>query len=298
MKYIHPLRWLNKCKDFANSLQYWVIPDKVFLGWEYKRRHGKTMHLDPPVTINEKMQWIKLYDRKPIYHKMIDKIAAKEYIAEKVGDEYNIPLLGTWSRFEDIDFDQLPRSFVLKCNHDNSSWILVHDKSQLDKEKAKDKLNEALHHDFYHCGYKEWGYKGIKPMIMAEEFLQEDKLECQVFCNNGQPVLFLVRSDLGDAKDGFAVCYSTDWKKLDYRVKKYPDVNLPKPVNYEKMLDLAHKLAKDTLHVRVDFYEMSDGRLFVGEMTFYSHGGDFSNFTEEGCKFFTDTLKLPLNSLK
>lgn len=293
MKYIHPLRLWNNLKSWVSSWKYWLIPDAIFYRKEFKAQHGVELYLDHPVTIDEKMQWIKLYDRKRIYHVMADKVAAKQYIAERIGDEFNIPLYGAWHKFEDIDFNQLPQSFVLKCNHDNGSWILVEDKSKLDYEKAKARLNNALKHDYYHCGHKEWVYKDIPPMILAEEYLQDGKIEYQVFCQNEKPMLFLVRSDLGGAKNGYAVCYSIDWQKLDYRVKKYPDVNLPKPVNYEKMLRFAEILAKNTLHLRVDFYEMSDGRLCVGELTFYSAGGNFGNFTEEARQYFTDTLEIP-----
>lgn len=294
MNYLHPRKWWRNFTYFLSNLKYWVIPDNIFIRCEYRKRNGKKLHLDNPVTIDEKLQWIKLYDRKPIYHQMIDKVAAKEFIAERVGNEYNIPLLGTWSRFEDIDFDRLPQSFVLKCNHDSGSWVLVHDKATLNYEAAKYRLNTALQRDFYHRGYKEWGYKGIKPMILAETFLPNDKLEYQIFCHNEKPVLFLVRSDLAESKNGFAVCYSIDWKKLDYRVKKYPDVDLPKPVNYDKMLQFAQILAKNTLHLRVDFYELGDGSLYLGELTFYSNEGDFSKFTEEGREYLSQTLTLPL----
>lgn len=300
MKIIHPKRWLRAVIGFPvsvkNVFKYYLIPDKLYLLWEYKSEHGEKLNLCNPQSIDEKMQWIKLYDRKPIYHTMIDKIRAKEFVANMVGCEYVIPLLGQWKKFEDINFEELPNSFVLKCNHDSGSCVVVSEKEKMNKVWAYYKLNGALKRDYYHYEHKQWGYKDIPAMILAEEYLEGEKLEYQVFCQNEVPMLFLVRSDLGDnADNGFAICYSVDWQKKDYRIKEYPNIHLPKPKNYDKMLQIAKVLSKNTLHLRVDFYEMADGRLFVGELTFYSHGGNFCNFNEQGKRLFSETLHLPMN---
>ena len=294
MKYIHPKKIINKIKNLPNYLWYWGVPDKIVLQREFAKEHNRRLNLKDPRTIDEKIQWIKLYDRKPIYHTMIDKIAAKTFVSERIGSDYVIPLLGSWTSFEEINFDELPESFVLKCNHDSGSYVIVPDKNTLDKQAAKYRLNNALSRDYYHFEHKQWGYKDIPPMILAETYIMEDRLEYQVFCNNENPVFFLVRSDLGAGESGgFCVCYSLDWEKVDYRVDKYPEIDIPKPVNFQKMIEFAKILSKGTLHLRVDFYETSRGDLFVGELTFYSHGGNFCNFTDEACQLLNKTLLLP-----
>lgn len=296
MRYIHPKKLFHKALELIhNTFLYYIVPDKLYYYVKYRRIHHCKLNLKKPITIDEKLQWIKLYDRKPIYHTMIDKIASKQFVEEKLGtNEYTIPLLGVWGTFDEIDFDMLPNQFVLKCNHDSYSWIIVRDKTQLNKETARNKLSIALKTNYYHTENKQWGYDKIKPLIMAEYFLSKDKLEYQVFCNNGIPIFFLVRSDLAEARDGWNVCYDLNWQKVEYRTSSYPQVQLPKPINFDKMIEIATILSKDTLHLRVDFYEM-EGKLYVGELTFYSNGGDFHNFSEEGKKKLASTLRLPIN---
>ena len=226
---------------------------------------------------------------------MIDKIISKRIVANLIGDKFVIPILGVWDSFEDIDFDLLPTSFVLKCNHDSDSYVIIHNKSNMNYEETRYRLNNALHRDYYHTLHKQWGYKGIKPRILAEPLLPEERLEIQVFCNNGIPVFFLVRSDLGkNESNGFAICYSMDWVKMDYRIETFPNIEVPKPKNFERIIQFARILSKDTLHLRVDFYELSNGDLYVGELTFYSHGGYFCNFNEVGRKVLSDSLVLPI----
>lgn len=290
---IHPRKWLNSVKRIPQFFWYWVVPDSIVLRWEFKKEHHKRLRLSNPQTIDEKLQWIKLHDRKPIYHTMIDKIASKQFISNKIGAGYTIPLLGAWTRFEDIDFKSLPDSFVLKCNHDSNSYVIVKDKQKLNFNKAKNRLSNAVSRDYYHFEHKQWGYKDIPPMILAEEYLFGNMIEYQVFCNNSVPIFFLVRNDLGENNGGYCVCYSMDWKKKDYYVKNYPDVDIPKPKNFEKMVSFARVLSQDTLHLRVDYYETDDGKLYVGELTFYSHGGNFCNFTEEAKHLLSETLSLP-----
>lgn len=297
MRYFHPKRYYRLIKEALRSFfLYYLLPDRWYLQLKYRQVHGEKLNLKKPQTIDEKLQWIKLYDRKPIYHTMIDKIAAKKWIEEQIGkDEYTIPLLGQWESFDEIDFEGLPKQFVLKCNHDSASWILVRDKYKLDVERARERLTNALRCNYYRGENKQWGYDGIKPMIMAERYLVGDKLEYQCFCNNGEPQFFLVRSDLGDSMGGFNVCYDLNWNKLDYRVDKYANINLSPPYYLQKMIEISKVLAKDTLHLRVDFYGMENA-LYIGELTFYSNGGDFHNFSEEGKKALTETLVLPIEN--
>jgi len=161
---------------------YYLVPDKLYLIYKYKKTHGVKPDLDQPESIDEKLQWIKLHDRKPIYHKMIDKVAAKDFVEQRLGtDEFTIPLLGCWKSFDDIDFSTLPEQFVLKCNHDSYSWIICKNKNELDKVAARNKLTEALKRNYYRGSNKQWGYDKIDRMIMAEQYLDKEKLEYQVF---------------------------------------------------------------------------------------------------------------------
>ena len=295
MRYIHPRRWtrviLRSARDF---FVYYVVPDKLYLKAKYRQVHGVKLNLYDPKTIDEKIQWIKLYDRKPFYHNMIDKIASKDYIEKILGtNEYTVPLLGQWKHFDEIDFSTLPMQFVLKCNHDSGSWIICKNKNTFDKVSARRKLEKALRTNYYKASNKQWGYDKIERKILAEKYLDKDKIEYQVFCNNARPVFFLVRNDIGESLDGYNVCYSLDWIKKDYRNKKFPNIEVPKPNNLKKMLEISKALSKDTLHLRVDFYEM-EGKIYVGELTFYSNGGDFCNFSNEGKKVLTETLQLPI----
>ena len=127
------------------------MDDESFLKMAYKRKFGKELDLKNPVTFNEKLQWLKLHDRKPEYTTMVDKYEAKAYIAQKIGKEYVVPTLGVWDKFDDIDFTKLPNAFVLKCTHDSGGLVICKDKSKLDREKARKKINKSLHSDFSFC---------------------------------------------------------------------------------------------------------------------------------------------------
>lgn len=150
-----------------------VRADSVYLKLLYKCRMGKTLDLKTPKTYNEKLQWLKLYDRNPLYIKLVDKYEVRKYIADKIGEEYLIPLLGWWDKFEDIDFDKLPQQFVLKCTHDSGSKVICKDKSSLDLEQTGRKINHYLRKNYYYNG-REWTYKNIKPRIIAEKYLVDE----------------------------------------------------------------------------------------------------------------------------
>ena len=152
---------------------YDKMDDESFLKMAYKRKFGKELDLKNPVTFNEKLQWLKLHDRKPEYTTMVDKYEAKAYIAQKIGKEYVVPTLGVWDKFDDIDFTKLPNAFVLKCTHDSGGLVICKDKSKLDREKARKKINKSLHSNYFGGG-REWPYKNVKPRIIAEPLLKDD----------------------------------------------------------------------------------------------------------------------------
>ena len=149
-----------------------ILPDRLFIRLEYLRFFGRLPDLNNPKTYNEKLQWLKLYDRKPEYTMMVDKFEVKRYISKKIGEQYIIPTLGVWDRFEDINFDALPEQFVLKCTHDSGGLVICTDKSKLDFASAKKKINRCLKTNYYWQD-REWPYKNVKPRIIAEKYLAD-----------------------------------------------------------------------------------------------------------------------------
>ena len=270
-----------------------ILSDKVYLKKLYKFRTGKKLNLKNPETFNEKLNWLKLYDRKPEYTVMADKYKAREYIAEKIGSQYLIPLLGVWDSPEEIDFDSLPNEFVLKCNHDNGV-IICRDKNKLDFESVKKNLSNRMQRSFYKKN-REWPYKNIPRKIICEKLLKNldntPLLEYNVFCFNGVPRYFKVGSVLPDgtlAKD----FYDIDWNHLDMKTGASAGDVFQKPIHYDNLIEIAKKLSEDTIHVRVDFYDCNN-KLYNGELTFFSNGGNMKFSPEEWNCIWGDRLILP-----
>lgn len=253
------------------------IPDKTYLKLQYWVIMGRTLHLDDPKAFTEKLQWLKLYNRKPEYTTMVDKYAAKKYIASIVGEEYIVPTLGVWKRFDDIDFDALPDKFVLKCNHDSGNVVICKNKAELDKKAAKALLERALKRNFYWI-MREWPYKNVEPRIICEPLLeqegQSDLSDYKFYCFDGQVKVLHVTFGRG-TQEGLSInFYDEQLNQLPVQHFKYPnhDGEFVPPVNYQKMVELAALLSKGIPHVRVDFYDVN-GKLYVGELTLFSSGG-------------------------
>jgi len=301
MKYLHPKKWYRVFKNtvFDFFLNY-ILSDKVYLKYRYKKVLGEKLNLKNPKTFNEKMQWLKLYDRNPEYHKMVDKYEAKFIIANRIGSEYVIPNYGVWDKFEEIEFNKLPNQFVLKCTHDSGSVVICTEKNDFDFISAKKKISTALKQDYYHYQNRQWVYKDIKPRVIAEKYLSSAtgiKMEYQIFCNNGNPLFFLVRNDLGNSLnecDTYAISYTLDWKRVVYRIgeEKTMHIEVKKPVNYSKMIEIASLLSVNIPHIRVDFYEVDD-KLFLGELTLCTNGGFFVNYNQVALDLLKNTLILP-----
>ena len=250
-------------KDFPKILKQW-----------YKKRTGKNLNLGNPKTFNEKIQWLKLYDNSPLKTKLADKYLVREWIEEQIGSKYLIPLLGVWNNFDEIDFDKLPEKFVLKANHGSHWNIIVKDKSKLDKSKAKKKFDKWMARDYAFKAGLELQYKGIKPKIIAEKFIEDTNGELndyKIMCFNGEPKFVWV--DCGRYSNHTKNIYDLDWNlqpfKMTYSISKTP---IARPENLDKMIELAKILCKDFAFVRVDFYNV-DGKIYFGEMTFTSMSG-------------------------
>lgn len=253
-----------------------LISDKHFLKMQYKAAFGKKLNLNNPATYNEKLQWLKLYDRNPKYTKMVDKYEVKEYVANLIGEEYIIPTIGVWDNFDDIDFDKLPEKFVLKCTHDSGSVVVCNNKSSFDYEKAKAKLNKGLRRDLFWHG-REWPYKDLPRRIIAEQYLEDEKQQelrdYKLFCFNGVCRCFKV--DFDRFVDHRANYFDIGKNLLKFGEKVcMPDfdrkIEIPDSIN--EMIVLAEKLSKNITFLRVDFY-FANGKIYFGELTFFPASG-------------------------
>lgn len=280
------------------------IPDDVYLKIKYRGVFGKKLNLKEPQTFNEKLQWLKLYDRRPEYTTMVDKYAVKKYVADRIGEEYIIPTLGVWDHFDDIDFSALPNQFVLKCTHDSGGLVICKDKNKLDIKAAKKKIESCLKKNFYYMG-REWPYKNVKPRIIAEKYMVDEsdyKLEdseinaglsdYKMMCFNGKVRCSFVCSERF-TKGLKVTFYDNDWNFLPFE-RHYPKSDKPvaNPKTFDNMVQLAEKLSKDIPFVRSDFYEI-DGKLYFGELTFYP-GSGFEDFTPDSVDYeIGQLIKLP-----
>lgn len=253
-----------------------VLPDRIYLKWLYKKSSGKKLDLQNPKTFNEKIQWLKLYDRKERYTTLVDKYSVKEYVASIIGSDYIVPTLGIWDQFDDIDFTALPEQFVLKCTHDSGGGIIVKSKKKLNMEEAGKKLTRCLKRNYYYIG-REWPYKNVKRRIIAEKYLVNENgaelLDYKFMCFGGKVKCSFVCSERR-SKNGLKVTfYDLDWNIMPFE-RCYPrsDKAIKRPKNYRLMIELAEKLSVDIPFVRVDFYEINN-RVYFGEFTFYPGGG-------------------------
>lgn len=273
------------------------VSDKYFIQKKYFLKTGKKLMLDNPITFNEKIQWLKLNDRNPRYTQMVDKYEAKKYVSSIIGDEYIIPTIGIYDSVENIDFEKLPKEFVIKCTHDSESTIICKDKYNTDLNELKQRISKKLKTNYYYrC--REWPYKNVKPRIITEKYMatenQKELIDYKFFCFNGNPKFIYVSQGLSDhstARISFAnMNYEIEkFKRKDYK----PFATLPKkPVNFEKMKELARILSKEIPFLRVDFYEINQ-KIYFSELTFYPGGGFIPFDPDEYDKVLGKMLELP-----
>lgn len=271
------------------------LPDEVYIQLNYFAHFKKFCNLKKPVTYNEKLNWLKINDKNSLYTQLVDKFEVKEIVSDIIGEEHIIPTLGVWDHFDDIDFDRLPNQFVLKCTHDSEGLVIVKDKSELDKNAARRKIESALSQNFYYIG-REWPYKHVKPRIIAEQYMEDhidgELRDYKFFCFNGEPKALFVASDRATGAVKFDY-FDLDFKHLDIR-QKYPNADkaIRKPIMFDKMVECSKLLSKGMPHVRVDFYEV-DGRMFFGELTFYHFSGFMPFQPEKWDEVLGDWIVLP-----
>ena len=280
-----------------------LLSDKQYTCLQYRVRTGQKLNLKSPSNYNEKLQWLKLYDHNPIYTTLVDKLAVKDYVKNKVGEQYIIRTLGVWDRFDDIDFVSLPRQFVLKTTHGggNSGVVICRDKSSFDEKAAKIKLEKSLAKDVYLVS-REWPYKNVPRRIIAEEYMEDAKTgelrDYKFFCFDGEPKALFVASERQKRDEPCFDFFDTEYNHLDLRCSHpLADVLPEKPVSFTEMLELARNLSSGFPHVRVDLYEIN-GRPFFGELTLYHWEGLMPFYPESWNETFGSWLSLPIRNDK
>lgn len=298
-------------KDGFQWLLYYIVSntppikrwlsDKAYLTILYRCLCGKSINWKNPQTFNEKLQWLKVYDHNPEYTKMVDKYEAKKYVASIIGEEYIIPTLGVWDSVDEIDWESLPKQFVLKCTHDSGGLVVCRDKKKLNMYEARVKISKSLGTEYYYQG-REWPYKHVKPRVIAEQFMRDSVLDdirdYKFFCFNGEPCYFKIDFDR-------EVRHRANYYSINGELQKFGEVICPPdyskklamPQHLDEMVEMAKQLSKNIPFVRVDFYEI-DGHVYFGELTFYPAGGIGAFVPKQTDLEFGKLLILPNNKNK
>lgn len=281
---------------FMRYISFLIKDDRSYLRILYRLKMGEKLDLEHPKTFQEKLQWLKLYNRRPEYTKMVDKYEAKKYVASIIGEEHIIPTYGVWDNFDEIDFSKLPDKFVLKCTHDSGRVIICKDKTTFDIGYARKRINKALRTNYFLRG-REWPYKNVKPRIIAEAFMEEkdqsillkdfevysgnsvkpemtgneELTDYKFFCFDGEPFMMYVSHDR--AENPTTDFFDMNYQRLPIRMKDPNSEELPeKPAEFDEMKELARKLSEGHPHLRVDFYVINH-QIYFGELTFYHNMG-------------------------
>ena len=275
-----------------------IVPAKIFLSIKYGRVFNERINWRNPVRFNEKLQWLKLYDKKKIYTVIVDKYKCKEYVSNIIGEKYIIPAYGCWDTFSKIDFSKLPEQFVLKCTHDSGGVVIVKNKDAFDYKENKVFFDNKLKENYYYDS-REWPYKHVKPRIIAEKLLhsnnesgiQDYKLQC--FDGKFDNILVCVgRNSINGVRYYY---FDRDWNYLPYSDYDYVDKSefgSLKPNRFDEMIEIAEKLSKGFTELRVDLYE-SENQLYFGELTLFTSSGFDLTITKEADLILGTKLKLP-----
>lgn len=294
---IHPRIFFSKFYGVLLETFAPLIGDELFLKLKWKRIMGYSLNLKDPRSYNEKLQWLKLYDRRPEYTTMVDKYAVKKYVADIIGAEYIIPTLAVYDSVEDIDYEALPSSFVLKCTNDSGGVVICRDKNSFDRADAEKILRKSLKNNFY-WQTREWPYKNVKPRIIAEQYMEDSKnhdlKDYKLFCFDGEMKALFIASDRQNRNEETKFdFFDSNYKHLEI-LNGHPKAEtcpaIPQTINIMKAL--ANKLSKGIPHLRVDFYEIN-GKVYFGELTFF-HWSGLVPFEPKDWDFtFGEWLRLP-----
>ena len=289
-------RNLIQMNNFLKKISI-ICPDLIYLKLLYRYKMKKKLNLKNPKTFNEKLQWLKLYDRKPKYTTMVDKYEVKKYVSSIIGEKYIIPTLDIYNNWEEINFEKLPKQFVIKCTHDSGGIVICKDKSTFNFEEAKIKITKSLKINYF-FPTREWPYKNVKPRIIIEKYMQNgndtELIDYKFFCFDGKPQIMYVSEGLNNhstAKMGF---FDMSFKEINIKRKDYKKFITPpiKPKNLDLMIEIAEKLSKNIPHIRVDFY-LINKRIYFGELTFFTNGGFIPFETDEMDYELGKLIKLP-----
>lgn len=274
------------------------LPDRMYIKLYYYLRVGKKLNIQNPCTLNEKLQWLKFNYRFPLQCIVSDKLLVRDYVAQKIGEEYLIPLLGSWEKYDDINFEKLPKQFVLKCNHDSGGLVVCTDKLELNYKKTRKKIEKSLKSNFYYIG-REYQYKNIKPMILCEKFISDNgnvPMDYKIYCFNGKADAILVCKDRFSKNSHRAsyLFYDHDWNfmPLNKGDNNIEGSDVPKPENLNKMIEIAEKLSKDFIFARIDLYNIN-GKIYFGEITLSPNSGFDPDIKHETDLMFGTKLKIP-----
>ena len=299
---------MSKIRTFIENPQYFItspaakgwlnwVPDSLYLKVLYRVIMGRKLNLKNPKEYNEKLQWLKLNDRKPEYSTMVDKYEVRGYIEDLLGDKYLIPCLGIYDSVDDIDIDALPDRFVLKCTHDSGSVEICKDKSSFDIEGARHRLSQAMKRNYY-ATYREWPYKYVKPRIIAEGYLEGDGgdlKDYKVMCFNGEAKIIEVHENrFVEGKVHTQTFYDREWNIVPLTQIETVTVDRPgeRPRQLDEILRLSELIAKNMYHARIDWYIEGD-KIYFGEITFFDGSGFESFSTPEMERMLGDMINLP-----
>ncbi len=277
-----------------NRISPFIKNDESAVRIGYYLSMHKRLNLVNPQTFNEKLQWLKLYDRRPEYTRMVDKALSKDFVKEILGEGYTFKTLGVWDSFEDIDFQKLPRQFVLKCTHDSGGLVICKDKQNLNVDNARKKITKCLRKNYFFAT-REYPYKDVEPRILAEEYMVDESgtelKDYKFFCFNGIPKMFFVATDRAiDTRFDF---FDVDFNHLPFtQGHPWADKEIKKPDNFDEMLRIAAKLSEGIPHVRIDLYNIR-GKIYFGEMTFFHYSGTMPIHPEEWDYKIGEWLNLP-----
>lgn len=293
---------VRNLKVIILKILYYISPlidDRIYLELIFYLRVGHKLNLKNPKTYNEKLQWLKLYYRKPFHQTLVDKFEVKQYVTKKIGEKYIVENYGVWDSFDEIDFQKLPKKFVLKTTHDQGGVILCENKEEFDYKGARKKLTKHLGKNLYYR-FREWPYKEVKPRILAEKFLNNNDCEIddyKFFCFHGEPKLMFISTERSTKKTRFNF-FDMNFKPLDItRGYGKSDKIIEKPRQFELMVDISKKLSVGLPHVRVDFYIINE-EVFFGEYTFFSGGGLKPFSPKKWDHMLGSYLQLPKENIK
>ncbi len=289
--------WRYAVTQLAHYRFHRFLSEHGYYEYRYRRKYGHPPNYANPRTLSEKLAWMRLYDRDPRYVQLVDKLAVRDWVRERVGEEVLVPLYGVWEKASDIQLDELPERFVLKCNHECGYVVLCKDRDQLDWPFVQAQLATRLKMNYYYR-YLEWPYLNVTPRILAEELLENEQggepLDYKFYCFDGEPHYLYIVKDRHTKP--IRAYFSTDWEPMPFYSPEFMKgplmPALPRPTQFEQMLNIARKLSQGLRYCRVDLYEVRE-QVFFGEITLIC-GAGFLTFTPDSYSYsLGDRIKLP-----